>query len=57
MKILIFMAGFFPGKKYGGPPVSIDNFCSLISNNDNQIFIVPTNHDLGNKEKYQDIMD
>ena len=51
------MAGFFPGKKYGGPPVSIDNFCSLISNNDNQIFIVPTNHDLGNKEKYQDIMD
>ena len=57
MKILIFMAGFFPGKKYGGPPVSIDNFCSLISNNDNQIFIVTTNHDLGNKEKYQDIMD
>lgn len=29
----------------------------MISNNDNQIFIVTTNHDLGNKEKYQDIMD
>lgn len=51
------MAGFFPGKKYGGPPVSIDNFCSLISNNDNQVFIVTTNHDLGDKKKYQDITD
>lgn len=48
---------FFPGKNYGGPPVSVDNFCSLISNNDNRIFIVTTNHDLGNKETYQDITD
>ena len=30
MKILMIMPGFFPGKKYGGPPVSIDNFCSLM---------------------------
>lgn len=51
------MAGFFPGKKYGGPPVSIDNFCSLISDNDNRIFIVTTDHDLGDKKKYQNIAD
>ena len=57
MRILIFMAGFFPGRKYGGPPVSIHNFRSLISGNDKQIYIVTTNHDLGDKEKYQDITD
>lgn len=30
MKILIVMGGFFPGQKYGGPPVSVDIFCSLL---------------------------
>ena len=45
MKILIVMAGFFPGKKYGGPPVSIDNFCSLMK--EHECFIITTNHDLG----------
>lgn len=53
MKILIFMAGFFPGKKYGGPPVSVDNFCSLMSDDD--CYIVTSNHDLFEKEKYTDI--
>ena len=53
MKILIVMAGFFPGKKYGGPPVSIDNFCSLMK--ENECFIVTCNHDLGDMNVYPDI--
>ena len=44
------MAGFFPGKKYGGPPVSVDNFCSLMS--EYECYIVTHNHDKGSKEAY-----
>ena len=54
MKILIIMGGFFPGKKYGGPPVSVDNFCSLIKE-DADCYIVTHNHDMGEEEPYQDI--
>lgn len=53
MKILIVMSGFFPGKKYGGPPVSINNFCTLMSELD--CYIVTRNHDLGEKEVYKDV--
>lgn len=53
MKILIFMAGFFPGKKYGGPPVSIDNFCNLM--NDYEIYIICSDHDLGETKRYDTI--
>lgn len=49
------MGGFFPGKKYGGPPVSIDNFCSLM--NEHDCYIVTHNHDLFEKEAYKDISD
>lgn len=52
-KILIIMAGFFPGKNYGGPPVSIDNFCSMMD--EYKVYIVTTDHDLGDKERYRDI--
>lgn len=55
MKILIIMSGFFPGKKYGGPPVSIDNFCSLMS--DHECYIVTHDHDLFETEKFADIHD
>lgn len=54
MRILIVMAGFFPGKKYGGPPVSIDNFCSLMK--EHECYIITQNHDLGETEKYNDVM-
>lgn len=54
MKILIVMGGFFPGKKYGGPPVSIDNFCTLMMGK-HEIFIITTNHDLFEKEPYNNI--
>lgn len=52
MKILIAMAGFFPGKEYGGPPVSVDNFCSLIKED---CFIVTHNHDRGDTSAYEGI--
>ena len=48
------MGGFFPGKKFGGPPVSVDNFCSLL-HSDVECYIVTTNHDLGESEPYCDI--
>lgn len=54
MKILIVTEGFFPGKKYGGPPVSVNNFCSLMDNYD--CYIITHNHDLGEKKQYDNIV-
>lgn len=53
MKILIVMTGFFPGQKFGGPPVSVDNFCSLMKEHD--CYIVTRNHDMGDTEAYHNI--
>lgn len=53
MKILIIMSGFLPGKKFGGPPISVDNFCSLMK--EDECFIVTRNHDMGETETYKDI--
>lgn len=53
MKIMIVMGGFFPGKKYGGPPVSVDNFCTLMSNYD--CYIVTHDHDLFEDKPYTNI--
>lgn len=53
MKILIILTGFLPGKKFGGPPISVDNFCSLM--NEDECFIVTRNHDMGETETYKDI--
>lgn len=53
MKVLIVMGGYFPGKKFGGPPVSVDNFCSLMKNVD--CYILTYDHDLGETTKYKDI--
>lgn len=55
MKILIVMGGFFPGKAYGGPPVSVDNFCTLMS--EDECYIVTRDHDLSEKERYSSIYD
>lgn len=54
VKILIVLTGFFPGKKYGGPPVSVDNFCSLLCS-DVECFILTHNHDKGEKTPYHGI--
>ena len=51
MKVLIIMGGFFPGQKFGGPPVSVDNFCSLLKD-DCDCFIVTSNHDMDNNNVY-----
>lgn len=53
MKILIITHGFFPGEKYGGPPVSIDNFCSLMKND--ECYIVTLNHDYKSTQPYPNI--
>lgn len=50
------MGGFFPGKKYGGPPVSADNFCSLMKN-DAECYILTHNHDMGEQIPYSGIKD
>lgn len=55
MKILIIMGGFFPGQNYGGPPVSVDNFCNLMT--DYECYIVALNHDMGEKKAYESISD
>lgn len=55
MKVLIITNGFFPGKKYGGPPVSVNNLCSLL--NEHEFYIITKNHDLGETEKYINIRD
>lgn len=55
MKILIFSAGFFPGKKCGGPPVSVDNFCTLMK--EFECYIVATDHDMGETQRYENIKD
>lgn len=47
------MGGFFPGKKYGGPPVSVDNFCTLMDMA--ECYIVTKNHDMGEGESYKNI--
>ncbi len=53
MRILIVMGGFFPGRKFGGPPVSVDNFCSLMRNF--ECYIVTYDHDLGDTTRYFEI--
>lgn len=53
MKIMMIMEGFFPGKEYGGPPVSVDNFCSLMKSDD--CYIVTKNHDKGSPKEYEGI--
>ncbi len=47
------MGGFFPGKNYGGPPVSVDNFCSLMA--EHECYIITYNHDMYETEVYQTI--
>lgn len=53
MKFLIIMGGYFPGQKYGGPPVSVDNFCTLMDKQ--ECYIVTCNHDMGEDKVYPDI--
>lgn len=53
MRILVIMEGFFPGERYGGPPVSVDNFCTLMK--EHGCYILATNHDLNDRQEYKGI--
>lgn len=54
MVTLIIMSGFFPGKRYGGPPVSVDNFCSLMKGV-MDCYIITSNHDFRQITPYENI--
>lgn len=53
-KILISVAGFFPAEKYGGPTVSIKNFCDLLHDS-TEAYIVTSNHEMGSTETLKGI--
>lgn len=53
MKILIVTMGYFPGERYGGPPVSVENFCRLMADWDH--YVVTKDHDLGDPTPYTSI--
>ncbi len=55
MKILIVKNGFFPGEKYGGPPISINNFCSLMK--ECECYIVTRDHDMFETKRFENIHD
>lgn len=54
MKIAVFYSGYIPGELYGGPVTSIYNFTELLGD-ENEIFIVCTNHDLKRSVPYDGI--
>jgi len=55
IKILIATYGFFPAQNYGGPPVSVENFCNSMS--ECEVFVVARNHEMGSVEALQGIDD
>ena len=54
MRILIAAAGYFPAQTYGGPPVSIQNFCNLL-HNDIDMYIVTSDHEHGSTKRLEGI--
>ena len=54
MKIAICYSGYLPGEKYGGPVTSIYNFTELLGD-DNEIYILCSNHDLKDTTPYTGI--
>ncbi|MEY8460662.1 glycosyltransferase family 4 protein [Eggerthellaceae bacterium 24-137] len=53
MRVLVVIGGFFPAKQYGGPPVSINNLCSLLASE--EFYIITKNHDLGESKAFDEI--
>lgn len=53
-KIMIFIGGYLPGKKYGGPVTSISNFVDYLGD-EYEMRIVCNNHDLKETAPYQNI--
>lgn len=52
--IFIFIGGYLPGKKYGGPVTSIENFVNHLCNK-YEMRIVCNDHDFNETEKYPGI--
>lgn len=52
--ILILAEGYFPAQNYGGPPVSIKNFCELLKEDFN-FYIVTKDNDLNEQERLNGI--
>ena len=50
------MGGFFPGKKFGGPPVSVNNFFSIMKGTA-ECFLVTHNHDMDEDTPYEGVAD
>lgn len=44
-KILVIAAGFPPAKTYGGPAVSVENFCNLMKEHF-ELYVITSNHEL-----------
>ena len=49
LKVLVIAGGFPPAKTYGGPSVSIDNLCELLSDS-MDLYVVANSHELHSKE-------
>lgn len=49
--ILICTSGYYPGKNYGGPTISVSNLSRMLSNNFN-VFIITLDRDLNSKSPY-----
>lgn len=49
-KILIIVDGYTPANKYGGPPISIKNFCELLCE-EYDFYIITNDHELGEDGK------
>lgn len=56
MKVLACVAGFYPAETYGGPAISVKNFCTLLSSC-SDIYVITSNHELCNTDRLPGIKD
>lgn len=54
--IVIFIGGYLPGKKYGGPVTSLENFTNQLHDN-YDIRIICSDHDFKETDRYKSITD
>ena len=54
MRVLTYVTGFYPSKKYGGPPISIANIAALLEK-DISFYIVTTDHEMGESKRLSGI--
>ena len=52
--IFVYIYGYLPGIKYGGPVTSIFNFTEHFGD-EYDVYIVCSDHDHGEEEKYKNI--